>query len=156
MKHPPSPASAASEKRPNLCRKFPIFDCPGLPCVEVNPDLQVDAADSTEVVGQRAMRNLLARNPRINAVFAATDLMALGAMRALDEAGLKVPRDVAVVGFDDIPVASVTNPPLTTVAQDTKRAGELLVDTLLHLIKGEPASSVMLPARVVVRRSCGC
>jgi len=124
--------------------------------IEMNPDLQVDAADSTEVVGQRAMRNLLARNPRINAVFAATDLMALGAMRALDEAGLKVPRDVAVVGFDDIPVASVTNPPLTTVAQDTKRAGELLVDTLLHLIKGEPASSVMLPARVVVRRSCGC
>jgi DNA-binding LacI/PurR family transcriptional regulator len=123
--------------------------------VAINPDLQVDAADSTETVGQRAMRQLLARGPRIDAVFAASDLMAIGAMRALDEAGLKVPRDVAVVGFDDIPVAGLTNPPLTTVAQDTKRAGELLVETLIHRIRNEPTSSVMLPARVVVRRSCG-
>ncbi|HWS26150.1 MAG TPA: LacI family DNA-binding transcriptional regulator [Xanthomonadales bacterium] len=121
----------------------------------VDPQLQVDAADSTETVGQRAMRQLLARGPRIDAVFAASDLMAIGAMRALEEAGLKVPRDVAVVGFDDIPVAGLTNPPLTTVAQDTKRAGELLVETLIHQIRNEPTSSVMLPARVVVRRSCG-
>jgi DNA-binding LacI/PurR family transcriptional regulator len=121
----------------------------------INPDLQVDAADSTEIVGQRAMRQLLARGPRVDAVFAASDLMAIGAMRALEDAGLKVPRDVAVVGFDDIPVAGLTNPPLTTVAQDTKRAGELLVETLIHQIRNEPTSSVMLPARVVVRRSCG-
>ena len=100
-------------------------------------------------------RALTARGPRIDAVFATSDLMAIGAMRALDEAGLKVPRDVAVVGFDDIPVAALTNPPLTTVAQDTKRAGELLVETLIHRIRNEPTSSVMLPARVVVRRSCG-
>ena len=123
--------------------------------IAINPELQVDAADSTETVGQRAMRQLLARGPRIDAVFATSDLMAIGAMRALDEAGLKVPRDVAVVGFDDIPVAALTNPPLTTVAQDTKRAGELLVETLIHRIRNEPTSSVMLPARVVVRRSCG-
>jgi len=123
--------------------------------IAVDPQLQVDAADSTETVGQRAMRQLLARGPRIDAVFAASDLMAIGAMRALEEAGLKVPRDVAVVGFDDIPVAGLTNPPLTTVAQDTKRAGELLVETLIHQIRNEPTSSVMLPARVVVRRSCG-
>ena len=75
--------------------------------------------------------------------------------RLMEAAGLKVPRDVAVVGFDDIPVAALTNPPLTTVAQDTKRAGELLVETLIHRIRNEPTSSVMLPARVVVRRSCG-
>ena len=123
--------------------------------LDVNPELQVDAADSTEMVGQRAMRKLLARGPRLDAVFAASDLMAIGAMRALEEAGLKVPRDVAVVGFDDIPVAALTNPPLTTVAQDTKRAGELLVETLIHQLRNEPTSSVMLPARVVVRRSCG-
>jgi DNA-binding LacI/PurR family transcriptional regulator len=123
--------------------------------ITINPSLQVDAADSTETVGQRAMRKLLARGPRVDAVFAASDLMAIGAMRALEEAGLKVPRDVAVVGFDDIPVAGLTNPPLTTVAQDTKRAGELLVETLIHQIRNEPTSSVMLPARVVVRRSCG-
>jgi DNA-binding LacI/PurR family transcriptional regulator len=75
----------------------------------------VDAADSTELVGQRAMRQLLARGPRIDAVFAASDLMAIGAIHALDEAGLKVPRDVAVVGFDDIPMAQFAKPPLTTV-----------------------------------------
>jgi DNA-binding LacI/PurR family transcriptional regulator len=123
--------------------------------MRLNPDLQIDAVDSTEMVGQRAMRQLLARGPRIDAVFAASDLLALGAMRALNEAGLSVPNDVAVVGFDDIPMASFANPPLTTVMQDTKRAGELLVETLLHEIKNEPATSVMLPARVVVRRSCG-
>ena len=123
--------------------------------IALRPEAQADASDSTELVGQQALEELLARGEQFDAVFAASDLMAIGAMRALDEAGLKVPRDVAVVGFDDIPIASVANPPLTTVAQDTKRAGELLVETLLHLIKGEPASSVMLPARVVVRRSCG-
>jgi DNA-binding LacI/PurR family transcriptional regulator len=123
--------------------------------IAINPNLQVDAADSTETVGQRAMRKLLARGPRVDAVFAASDLMAIGAMRALEEAGLKVPRDVAVVGFDDIPVAGLTHPPLTTVAQDTKRAGELLVETLIHQIRNVRTSSVMLPARVVVRRSCG-
>ena len=123
--------------------------------VEINPELQVDAADSTELMGQRAMRQLLARGPRIDAVFAASDLMAIGAMHALDEAGLKVPREVAVVGFDDIPMAQFANPPLTTVAQDTKRAGELLVEALLCQIRHQPVSSMMLPARVVVRRSCG-
>lgn len=123
--------------------------------LSADPALQVDAVDSTEVVGQRAMRQLLARGTRVDAVFAASDLMAIGAMRALDEAGLRIPEDIAVVGFDDIPMASFASPALTTVAQDTKRAGELLVETLLHEIKNEPATSVMLPAHVVVRRSCG-
>ncbi|MCB1598547.1 MAG: LacI family DNA-binding transcriptional regulator [Lysobacterales bacterium] len=123
--------------------------------LDVDPALQIDAADSTELVGQSAMRQLLARGARVDAVFAASDLLAIGAMRALEEAGLSVPGDVAVVGFDDIPMASFASPPLTTVAQDTKRAGELLVETLLHEIKNEPVTSVMLPARVVVRRSCG-
>lgn len=120
-----------------------------------DPALQIDAVDSTEVVGQQAMRQLLARGTKVDAVFAASDLMAIGAMRALNEAGLRIPEDIAVVGFDDIPMASFASPALTTVAQDTKRAGELLVETLLHEIKNEPATSVMLPAHVVVRRSCG-
>jgi DNA-binding LacI/PurR family transcriptional regulator len=66
-----------------------------------------------------------------------------------------VPEDVAVVGFDDIPTARFTRPPLTTVAQDTTRAGELLVETLIGLVRDEPAESITLPATLVVRRSCG-
>lgn len=117
--------------------------------------LQVDAIDSTERVGEASVCELLARGVAFDAVFAASDLLAIGAMRALHDVGFAVPGDVAVVGFDDIPMASFANPPLTTVVQDTKRAGQMLVDHLLHQIRGEPTQSEMLPARVVVRRSCG-
>ncbi|HMI36613.1 MAG TPA: substrate-binding domain-containing protein, partial [Steroidobacteraceae bacterium] len=58
-------------------------------------------------------------------------------------------------GFDDIPAASLANPPLTTVMQDTRRAGEVLVDTLLRLISEEHAEGVVLPTRLVIRKSCG-
>lgn len=119
------------------------------------PALQVDAADSTEPVGAQAMQRLLAGSPRPNAVFAASDLLAIGAMRAIEEQGLSVPADIAVAGFDDIPAARFAHPPLTTVLQDTKRAGEVLVDLLLAQIRGEAIASAMLPASVIVRRSCG-
>ena len=77
----------------------------------------------------------------------------MGAMRALAEAGKHVPHDVKVVGFDDIPAASVTNPPLTTIVQDMKRAGEVLVETLrAHVEEREPPLPT-LPARLVVRGS---
>jgi DNA-binding LacI/PurR family transcriptional regulator len=88
-------------------------------------------------------------------VFAASDLIAIGAIRALLEHGLRVPEDVAVVGFDDIAMSRFCNPPLTTVYQDTAHAGELLVETLLKLVNGHPAQSQMLPAKLVVRRSSG-
>jgi DNA-binding LacI/PurR family transcriptional regulator len=90
-----------------------------------------------------------------DAVFAASDLLAIGAMHALGACGLRVPEDVAVVGFDDIPMANYVNPALTTVQQDTKRAGELLVERLLQQVRGEAAQSAMLPAQLVIRRSCG-
>ena len=60
-----------------------------------------------------------------------------------------------MVGFDDLPAASLTNPPLTTVMQDTRMAGEVLVDTLLKLVRDEPAKGQVMPTRLVVRRSCG-
>jgi len=72
---------------------------------------------------------------------------------AMQESGLDVPRDVSVVGFDDIPAASHTNPPLTTVVQDTRRAGDLLVETLLRQIAGDPAANSVIPTRLVVRKS---
>jgi DNA-binding LacI/PurR family transcriptional regulator len=123
--------------------------------IEPDPLLQLEAKDSTEQVGHRAMRELLDAGHAFDAVFAASDLLAIGAMHALDDAGLAVPQAVSVVGFDDIPMASFAHPALTTVLQDTKIAGELLVERLLQQIRGEPAESVMLPAQVVIRRSCG-
>lgn len=117
--------------------------------------LQVDAVDSTERVGYAATRELLARGGALDALFAASDLLAIGALRALAEHGLSVPGDVAVVGFDDIPLARFATPPLTTVVQDTKRAGEVLVSTLLQQIRGEATASYTLPAQLVIRQSCG-
>ncbi|MCF7222876.1 LacI family DNA-binding transcriptional regulator [Marilutibacter chinensis] len=116
--------------------------------------LQVDAVSSEEA-GYDAARTLLARKVPFDAVFAASDLIAIGAMRALTEAGLRVPEDVAVAGFDDIPMARFAQPALTTVFQDTSRAGAMLVESLLAQIRDEPVESITLPASLVVRRSSG-
>jgi DNA-binding LacI/PurR family transcriptional regulator len=120
--------------------------------VEVDPALQ-ENAESTERSGYEAMRSLILREAGFDAVFAASDLIAIGAMRALSDHGLRVPQDVALAGFDDIAMASFINPPLTTVLQDTRQAGEVLVDSLLALIRGEPVESEVLPVKLMVRRS---
>ena len=122
--------------------------------VDPDPRLQVGAI-STEASGYEAMQALLERKVPFDAVFGASDLIAIGAMTALASAGRRVPEDIAVVGFDGIPMGACTRPGLTTVAQDTKRAGALLVQTLVHLIGGESAACVTLPPRLVVRGSCG-
>jgi DNA-binding LacI/PurR family transcriptional regulator len=122
--------------------------------LQAAPALQADAV-STESAGHGAARTLLERGVPFDAVFAASDLIAIGAMQAFKEAHLEVPEAVAVAGFDDIPAARLTEPPLTTVMQDTQRAGEALVETLLKLVRGEAAQSIVLPAPLVVRRSSG-
>lgn len=120
--------------------------------LSVDPALQVNA-ESTEQSGYTALETLLERRAPFDAVFAASDLIAIGAMRALADHGMTVPNNIAVAGFDDIPTASFVNPPLTTVRQDTQQAGEALVDNLLRLIRNEPAESAMLPVKLIVRRS---
>lgn len=119
-----------------------------------DPALRVQAVNSEES-GRAAALQLLDTGARFDAIFAASDLIAFGAMRALQERGLDVPRDVAVVGFDDLHAAAWTNPPLTTVRQDTVTAGALLVEQILRLIRGEPAEPRLVPTRLVVRGSCG-
>ncbi|MBS0380843.1 MAG: LacI family DNA-binding transcriptional regulator [Proteobacteria bacterium] len=114
--------------------------------------LQVDA-ESSQSSGRLALKTLMARAEPFDAIFAASDLIAIGAIGALSEHGIDVPFEVAVAGFDDIPMASYVNPPLTTVQQDTRRAGEMLVDSLLRLIHNEPVASRMLPMKLIVRRS---
>jgi DNA-binding LacI/PurR family transcriptional regulator len=110
---------------------------------------------SSEGDGRTAIEALLGEGLEFDAIFAASDLIAIGAMRALSAAGLGVPQDVAVIGFDDIPAASLTSPPLTTIMQDLKSAGELLVETLLAAIEDHPVANRSLPAKLVVRKSCG-
>jgi DNA-binding LacI/PurR family transcriptional regulator len=115
---------------------------------------QVDAI-TTEQSGHDAAVELIRRKVKFDAIFAASDLIAIGAMRALAEHGLEVPADSAIVGFDDIPAASLAHPPLTTVQQDYRRAGEVLVDALLKQIKNQKADTAALPARLLVRKSSG-
>ncbi|MGN3975021.1 LacI family DNA-binding transcriptional regulator [Tsuneonella sp. SYSU-LHT278] len=130
--------------------------CSALRDAGEEPDLalQRDALTSEEA-GFAAAQSLIASGASFDAVFAASDLIAIGAMRALSESGRIVPDDVAVVGFDDIPAASLTRPPLTTVMQDMRGAGERLVDTLLADIEGRPRPDPRLPTRLVVRASTG-
>lgn len=118
------------------------------------PALQVDAI-TTEDAGFAAATQLLDQGVAFDAIVAASDLIAIGAMRALAARGVCVPADVAVVGFDDIPAASASTPPLTTVSQDTQRAGQLLVEAVVSQLRGKPAGSRMLPTRLVIRKSCG-
>ncbi|MCP5396042.1 MAG: LacI family DNA-binding transcriptional regulator [Sphingomonadaceae bacterium] len=117
-----------------------------------DPALQRDAI-TTEEAGLAAARSLLASGAEFDAIFAASDLIAIGALRALAEAGKRVPQDVAVIGFDDIPSASLTSPPLTTIMQDMKGAGERLVETLMAQIDGRPGPDSRLPTRLIVRAS---
>ena len=111
------------------------------------------AGHSSEEDGYAAARSLIVADTAFDAIFCASDLIALGAMRALTDAGRRVPQDVAVVGFDDQPAASLTSPPLTTVAQDARQAGETLVTTLIALLRGEDLHPPALPVRLVVRGS---
>ncbi len=102
------------------------------------------------------MRELLAHAPLPRAVFAANDMMALGALVAIREAGLRVPDDIALAGFDDITVARLANPPLTTVAQFPERLGrraaEMLFERLDGTVLGE-GRRVEMPYELVVRAS---
>lgn len=120
--------------------------------VPVDDALQIDA-ESSQRSGMQAAEALLARGEPFDAIFAASDLIAIGALGALSSRGIDVPGDVALAGFDDIPMASFVHPPLTTVLQDTALAGQVLVDNLLRMIRGEPVASRMLPMKLVVRDS---
>ncbi len=111
--------------------------------------------DFREEGGYRAMRELLGRTPRPTAVFAANDVMALGALAALEEAGLCVPDDVAVAGYDDIPYGLRVRPKLTTVAQPKYEMGAAAAELLLRRLAepGRPLQTVLLEPRLVIRES---
>lgn len=123
----------------------------------VDEDLIVDG-DFTEEGGMVAMRNLLPMGP--TAVFVASDMMAVGAMRSLRTAGVKVPQDIALVGFDDTAIASSFEPALTTVRQPIERLGAMAVNVLVGILQDSREGTttvhrILLPTELVVRASCG-
>ena len=115
-------------------------------------------ADISAASGYRATQELLARKAPFTALFAGNDTIAFGAIRALKEAGLRVPQDVAVVGYDDIPMAEFASPPLTTVRTDTMGLGRDAMAMLVALLRNETPVRTIVPDALmplVVRESCG-
>jgi LacI family transcriptional regulator len=125
--------------------------------VPFDPEL-VRYGDFTWQGGQAAMQDLLALSPAPTAVFIASDTVALGGLRAIRMAGLRVPEDIAIVSFDDIPMAEFIEPPLTTIRLPAFGLGWGAAELLIRLITAEDPvhnSQVLLETELVTRASCG-
>lgn len=122
--------------------------------VELDPKLVLEG-DFTRESGTLAVQTLISEGTAFDAVFAHNDLMAAGALRGLRDAGLLVPDDVAVVGFDDLPLAADTQPSLTTIRQPVKEMGEAAASMLLAHLTGTPLPEVpqTVPTSLVIRES---
>ncbi len=142
----PMRSAAASTRRMAFERALAVAGQP------MDPELVVEA-DFTEDGAYAATQQLLVRAP--DAIFAFSDRMAVGVLRALQEAGRRIPEDVAVIGFDDLPPAADSRPPLTTVRQEVEQTGSVAVELLLERIRSPeiPARRIELPTRLVVRAS---
>lgn len=119
-----------------------------------DPELIVEAK-FTRSRGYHGMKQLLEKN--VDGVFASSDLMGIGAIEAIHEAGLRVPEDIAVVGFDDFPVAAQSSPGLTTIRQPIVKKTALATEILLDMLDGKftGPKQVILPTQLVIRQSCG-
>ncbi len=117
-----------------------------------DPDLVEQDVYSSEA-GAAAMTRLLERAPDIDAVFAASDVMAVGAIAAARRAGRRVPEDLAVAGFDDSGLAETHDPPLTTMRQPWSQISSAMVEILIDVINGVPREDVVLPTTLIVRDS---
>lgn len=120
--------------------------------LEFDPDLVVHG-DGTPDGGLQMMRRLLSLTKRPTAVFCYNDREAIGAMRAIRDCGLRIPRDISIVGFDDLYLSSYTDPPLTTIHQPKRELGLLAGELLLQLLSGEKPASQMTRGRLVIRES---
>jgi DNA-binding LacI/PurR family transcriptional regulator len=127
--------------------------------IRIRPELtvQIEGTDSTPNLGYPIGKELLARRTPFTALFAYNDISAIGAIWALREAGLRIPEDVSVVGFDDIPGAAFSNPALTTVRQPLIRMGQIAAQTLVDQIegRGDYQPEIAVEAEFVVRASTG-
>jgi DNA-binding LacI/PurR family transcriptional regulator len=117
----------------------------------------VEPGNYKEKDGRAAVETLLKKGARFEAVFAGDDNSAIGALAALNQAGLRVPEDVALAGFDDMAPSRYLNPPLTTVRAPTEQVGRQAVKQLVRRIQtGQSEAEVLLPTELVIRQSCGC
>ncbi len=119
-------------------------------------EILIQDGDFTEKGGYQGMKNLLSIKPRLTAVFAANDLIALGAMLAIREAKLRIPEDIALVGLDDIPAAKLVHPPLTTITQMQENIGRTAAEMIFERIEGtapDEPRSVEMPFKLIVRDS---
>ena len=127
--------------------------------IQVRPELvlQLEGMESTPELGYPYGKALIARGIPFTAVFAYNDISAIGAMRAFQEAGLRVPEDISVVGFDDISIASFSIPPLTTVRQPLEKMGRIAAQTLLDRIEERTAFTpeIAVEPELISRRSTG-
>jgi len=124
--------------------------------MKMDPELimHIDTDDPTPMLGYPFTKQLLSRNQPFTALFAYNDISAIGAIRALQEHGLRVPQDVSVMGFDDIPGAMFHTPSLTTVRQPLNRMGEVAAQTLLERIEGKTDDSeIAIEPELIVRES---
>lgn len=122
--------------------------------IEVDDALCI-ASNFSEEAGYHAAKKLLKSGRQFSAITCCSDLIAIGAIKALREQGIRVPADKVIIGFDDIPTAEHFTPSLSSVHQDTAKAGEVLVESVIKLINGEEIESVLLPTKLIVRDSCG-
>ena len=122
--------------------------------IEFDPQL-VRPAHFFPESAMEAIEVLLERDIEIDGIVAASDMIAMGAVRGLITNNIKVPEQVSVIGYDDIHVAAYSSPSLTTIRQDVAKAGRLLVGKALRMMEGEAARSAVLPAELIVRESCG-
>jgi LacI family transcriptional regulator len=117
----------------------------------------VAPGDFNRDIARASVNRLLDQGVEFDAIFTGDDEAAVGALQALQQRGMRVPEDVAVVGFDDQNLAAVINPPLTTVHTPTAEVGRAAAQQLLRLIRTEQADLLtLLPTEIVIRRSCGC
>lgn len=145
------PSSSDSETRwQNICE---VADELG---VRVRPELtlQIEIEESSPELGYWITKRLLASGAKFSALFAYNDLAAIGSIRAIREAGLEVPKDVSVVGFDDIEAANYHYPPLTTVRQPLGEMGQIAARTLMQAIEGKPGpEEIAVTPQLMVRSS---
>ncbi len=119
-------------------------------------EILIQDGDFTETGGYQGMKKLLSLKPRPTAVFAANDLMALGAMLSIREAKLRIPEDIALVGLDDIPAAKLVHPPLTTISQMQEDIGRTAAEMIFERIEGtapDESRLVEMPYKLIVRES---
>jgi DNA-binding LacI/PurR family transcriptional regulator len=119
---------------------------------EVKPSLIVHG-DYSYASGITAMKQLLEQSPEVDAVFANSDLMAIGAINVIQSSGKRIPEDIAVIGYDDLSIASYNNLPLTTIRQKIPLAGKLLAQNLIQYIQTGLVTHVTIPIELVVRNS---